>query len=60
VLGYNLVEVWRDGIFIATITPGVEPISTLHLVTKHEVLLEPHAKDFTELNVIKLRIVAKQ
>ena len=57
----NVVEVWRDGVFIATITPGWDiSEGTLRIVTKHPIDAQPRPKDATNLNVMTVTITPQQ
>jgi len=57
----HVVEVWRDGVFIATIAPGVEPVSTLHIITKHGIATaEERSSGATPLHTLAVTIRSPQ
>jgi hypothetical protein len=56
----TVVEVWRDGVFIASITEGVEPASTLHFVTKHDVSYAIASSGETPLTTLAVTIRVRQ
>jgi hypothetical protein len=56
----NIVEMWRDGVFIGTIAPGLDLTDgTLRVISKHRIESSTLEKDGTNnLNVLTIAITA--
>jgi hypothetical protein len=54
--GENVIEVWYDGVFLATLASGEGP--TVRIVTKHNMTANPAPED-GGVHVLEIRITAE-
>lgn len=54
------VDIWQDGVLIGTLSEGIEPISTLHLVTKYDAVATVAPSELTERTTIAISIRIRQ
>jgi hypothetical protein len=53
-MGENVIEVWHEGTFLATIAGGEGP--SVRIVTKHNITARPAPEDGSGVHVLEVKI----